>query len=74
MRIKDLNGRQRRVLTACRNGWFSSGEYRAHFAGHQRDFRADSPAWLYRDVDRWVAVHELRHADAPLLVKCVKAV
>ena len=27
-KIKDMSKRQRKVLDACHNGWFMSGEYR----------------------------------------------
>ena len=73
MSTKDLNERQRKVLTACRNGWFMSGTYRALFDEHERRFEADSPTILYRAVDEWYSAHEENHADSHLLVKCEMA-
>ena len=40
-KIKDMSKRQRKVLDACNNGWFMSGEYRALMDGHERRFWAD---------------------------------
>lgn len=73
MSTKDLNTRQRKVLQACRDGWFMSGVYRARFDNHERRFEADSPTILYRAVDDWYASHQENHADAHLLVTCEKA-
>ena len=73
MKVKNLNKRQRKVLNACFDGWFMSGEYRAIFDDHERHFSADSPVILFKDVDRWYASHEANHGDSHLLVKCVKA-
>ena len=51
MSIKNLNDKQRKVYEACRNGWLVGGEYRAKFDNHEKDFFADSPSWLFREVD-----------------------
>ena len=64
-KIKDMSKRERKVLDACHNGWFMSGEYRAIMDGHERSFNADS--------NEWFSSHEQNHADSPLLVKCVCA-
>ena len=69
-KIKDMSKRERKVLNACHNGWFMSGEYLALVDGHERRF------WkglLFKDVDEWFSSHEQNHADSPLLVKCVCA-
>jgi hypothetical protein len=71
-RIKDMSRSQRKVLEACRNGWFMSGEYRALFDDHERRFCADSPKMLFHDVDRWYSLHTENHDEAPVLVKCVQ--
>ena len=73
MKIKDMNSDQRRVFDACYNGWFVSGQYAAMFDNHRREFCADSKKILFNDVDKWFTSHEENHADAHLLVKCVKA-
>ena len=65
-KIKDMSKRERKVLDACHNGWFMSGEYRAIMDGHERSFNADSKRLLFKDVEQ-------NHADSPLLVKCVCA-
>jgi hypothetical protein len=43
------------------------------FDNHRREFWADSKKILFNDVDKWFTSHEENHADAHLLVKCVKA-
>lgn len=73
MKVKEMNSGQRRVFDACSNGWFISGVYAAMFDEHRREFCADSKKILFNDVDKWFASHERHHADAHLLVKCVKA-
>ena len=73
MKIKNLSRLQKKVLDACMDGWFMSGEYRALFDGHERRFWADSPKMLYNDVDQWFSAHEQNHADSHLLVNCVRA-
>lgn len=70
--VKDMNVLQRKVLDACFNGWYMSGEYAAMFDGHRRIFFADSPRLLYKDVEEWFERHAAHHADAPLVVKCTK--
>lgn len=72
-KIKGMDRRQRKVLDACHNGWFMSGEYRASFDDHERRFWADSKQLLFNDVDKWFSSHEQNHAESPLLVKCVRA-
>ena len=49
-----------------------SGEYTAMFDNHRRSFEADSPLWLYRDIERWYASHAANHGDSHLLVKCTR--
>ena len=73
MKIRDLSRLQKKVLDACMNGWFMSGEYRAIMDGHERSFNADSKRLLFKDVDKWFSSHEQNHADSPLLVKYVAA-
>ena len=51
MKIKNLSRLQKKVLDACMDGWFMSGEYTAMFDNHRRSFEADSPLWLYRDME-----------------------
>ncbi|SES65380.1 hypothetical protein SAMN05216348_101330 [Olsenella sp. KH3B4] len=72
MKIKNLSRLQKKVLDACMNGWFMSGEYTATFDNHRRSFEADSPLWLYRDIERWYASHAANHGDSHLLVKCTR--
>ncbi|MGI6229713.1 MAG: hypothetical protein ACOYJL_02235 [Tractidigestivibacter sp.] len=72
MKIKDMNDLQRKVLEACHNGWFMSGEYTAMFDNHRRVFMADSQPLLYREIERWYLGHAAHHADSHLLVKCTK--
>lgn len=72
-KIKEMSKRERKVLDACHNGWFMSGEYRALVDGHERRFWADSQKLLFKDVDEWFSSHEQNHADSHLLVKCVCA-
>ena len=48
-KIKDMSKRQRKVLDACHNGWFMSGEYRAMIDGHERRFWADSQRLLFTE-------------------------
>ena len=62
MSIKNLNENQRKVYEACRNGWLVGGEYRAKFDNHEKDFFADSPSWLFREVDA------KNHSDSSILV------
>ena len=71
--IKEMNKRERKVLDACHNGWFMSGEYRALMDGHERRFWADSKDILFKDVDEWFSSHEQNHEDSFLLVKCERA-
>ena len=59
-------------LYACMDGWFMSGEYTAMFDNHRRSFEADSPLWLYRDIERWYGSHAANHGDSHLLVKCTR--
>jgi hypothetical protein len=54
------------------DGWFMSGEYTAMFDNHRRSFEADSPLWLYRDIERWYGSHAANHGDSHLLVKCTR--
>ena len=68
MKIKNLSRLQKKVLDACMDGWFMSGEYTAMFDNHRRSFEADSPLWLYRDIERWYASHAANHGDSHLLV------
>ena len=68
MSIKNLNDKQRKVYEACRNGWLVGGEYRAKFDNHESDFFADSPSWLFREVDDWFASHAKNHSDSSILV------
>jgi hypothetical protein len=72
MKIRDLSRLQKKVLDACMNGWFMSGEYTAMFDDHRRSFEADSPLWLYRDIERWYESHAANHGDSHLLVKCTR--
>ena len=64
-----LNDSQRKVYNACRNGWLVGGNYRAIFDNHEREFFADSPTWLFREVHEWFASHAMNHADAGIVVK-----
>ena len=68
MSIKNLNDKQRKVYEACRNGWLVGGEYRAKFDNHDKRFFADSPSWLFREVDAWFASHAKNHGDSSILV------
>ena len=61
MKIKNLSRLQKKVLDACMDGWFMSGEYTAMFDNHRRSFEADSPLWLYRDIERWYGSHAANH-------------
>ena len=63
MSIKNLNDKQRKVYEACRNGWFVGGEYRAKFDNHEKRFFADSPSWLFREVDDWFASQESQRLE-----------
>ena len=45
MKIKNPSRLQKKVLDACMDGWFMSGEYTAMFDNHRRSFEADSPLW-----------------------------
>ena len=49
-----------------------SGEYTAMFDNHRRSFEADSPLWLYRDIERWYGSHAANHGGSHLLVKCTR--
>lgn len=69
MTLSKLNDSQRKIYNTVRNGWFVGGNYSAKFDNHEKMFFADSPQWLYRDVNDWFASHAERHADASLLVK-----
>ncbi|MBE6479454.1 MAG: hypothetical protein IJI88_00310 [Atopobiaceae bacterium] len=73
VKIRDLNQRQRRIYSACLNGWYLSGRYTASFDNHRRSFRADSPSILFRDVEAWYDSHRENHPEAHLLVKCEQA-
>ena len=72
MNIKNLSRLQKKVLDACMDGWFMSGEYTAMFDNHRRSFEADSPLWLYRDIERWYGSHAANHGGSHLLVKCTR--
>ena len=63
-RYKDLNNRERKILRACRDGWWLSGVYEASFDGHRRMFEADSIPMLFRDVAKWHETHVENHADS----------
>ena len=68
--FKDMNANERKVLSACRNGWWLSGRYEARMGGHSRTFHADSIPMLYNQVSRWHERHVEQHPDAHLLVRC----
>lgn len=73
MRYKDMSKRERRLFDAIWNGWYLSGVYSAQFDNHKRTFDADSRNILFNDVNEWFKKHEEHHADADVLVRCVKA-
>ncbi|MCH3967865.1 MAG: hypothetical protein PHR15_01290 [Atopobiaceae bacterium] len=73
MKSKMTDAQDRKVLQACRNGWFMSGTYRVLFDNHERTFDADSTGILFSSVNKWFKSHKARHANADVVVKCIKA-
>lgn len=71
--IKDMDKQERRVFDSIWNGWYLSGVYQAKFDDHERTFDADSRGILFSEVNAWFKEHREHHADANMLVKCVKA-
>lgn len=69
-KYSELNSRERKILHACRNGWWLSGTYEAKFDGHHRTFEADSIPMLFSDVSAWHTSHLEHHADDSILVRC----
>lgn len=69
-KFRDMSDREKKVLTACRNGWWLSGVYEAVFDEHRRKFTADSIPELYKSVLGWHGQHIENHADANILVRC----
>lgn len=72
-KYSEMSPAQKRIVNACNNGWYMSGQYRALLDGHQHDFFADTTSILAREIEPWYAKHQEHHANSPLLVKCVQA-